>query len=396
MVVNENTPLIISQSKATTKDTPNGNVSFYGVISNLVKGCFGTSMLSLPWVFANATLLPSIVILTLTSFFTIYSTMIVIKCQEKKQIFSFDALLRDIPNIGKALEHISIVIVITHCLLSGISYIVLAGDTAVCLFPNVPNMKMIGQTIVTWFIYYPLCLSDFKKLSFVSVVGIVATIYVFILVCIPPLEQTSEIGEWFGMNFYWASTASVCVQAFLNPCIQGSIYRSMQDRSPSKYRNALGTSYVFVTIVYAIFATLGVIFYGSAVQGNILLDFPNNAVTHLARVGVFISIIGLFPIVIVGGSTATIETTFYDGHFPSFWSKATTIFFQCVLAYVGAILLPNLGVVNLMNGALSVATLFGIFPALMAIHHLDGNRTWYAIFGVLGLLLGWASFIPLL
>jgi len=396
MKTNEETPLL--NKKDDDLATENGNSSPFQVSVNIMKGCLGTGILSLPWAFAKSSYIGSYTVFPFVTVYCLISSMVVIQCCEQLQIFSYDGLLKSIPRFGPVLEKISAFILIIHCILSCASYVVLAGDTFVNFFDSseAPQVWMISATLVTLFIYFPTCLLDFSQLSFISIVGILSTFYVFFLVLFPsPDTIRGSPVPIFELNFSWCSTASISVQSYLTNGCMPPIYKSMKDRSPSKFKRSFFFSYFVVFLLYVVFTLFALNTFGESAPGNIMLSMPSSIFVSAGRFGIFLSIIGTFSI-ILSASTGSIEQNFYQGRYPSFTTKAICIGAQCSVAYIVGITIPNLGVVNVMNGALSTATLFGIFPALMAIYHLRKPVLQYSIFALIGVSLAFFSFLPLL
>jgi len=355
-------------------------------------------MLSLPWAFAKSSLIGSILVLTFATFYCIVSSMIIVRCSEMQQIFSYDRLLRSIPNYGPTLERLGSIIIVVHIILSCASYVVLAGDTFVTLFESSDPSQvwLISATGVTLLIYFPTCLLDFSQLSFISAIGLLSVFYIFFLVIFLSSDTIKDGSvPLFEINVEWCSTASLSVQSYLNTASLVPIYKSLKDRSPAKFYPILSTSYAFVFVLYLIFALFASYDFGSAVKGNVLLSMTSSFWVSIGRFGVFISIVGSFPL-LLAASTASIEQMYFNGAFPSFSKKFIFVAIQCLAAYLVGIMIPNLGVVNVINGALATATLFGVFPALMAIFYLQESTFLYTTFACFGITLGIFAVIPLL
>ena len=95
------------------------------------------------------------------------------------------------------------------------------------------------------------------------------------------------------------------------------------------------------------------------------------------------------------GAVACVEGYFYHGTFPNQQTKSKSIVVLTAIAFFIATDVPSLGVVNTLTGALTIITMFGVFPALMAFHYLDKSFTYALLFSFIGIIIGLVGLIPL-
>jgi len=342
-------------------------------------------------------MLPSLFVLAFVTWYSIWSGMLTVRCCEKYRVYSFDGVLAFIPGWGPTLERVAALLVTFNSVLSCITYVVLAGDTAVKLIPDYNEfyVRLIAQIVVTWAVYFPLSLIQLQDLAIVSWVGIVAVGYIFILVLIPANGNPDATYTVFEASFQWCFVASVGVQAYAGSYIMPCVYKTMKDRKIKSFNKALNVAYWGTFVLYAIFAVAGCVYYGKSVEGDILLSLPSNIWNHIARIGQLISVIGTYPIILNGGAVATVEGQFFDHEFETDWQRKSVVCFFTALSFVGAYLIPDLGVVNIINGAVSTASLLSIFPAMMGVYLLGGDAKFYTAYALIGVFLAIGSFAGL-
>jgi len=189
---------------------------------------------------------------------------------------------------------------------------------------------------------------------------------------------------FFEFNMEWFTVAGVSTQAVcLFYCIP-PMYENLENRSVKKFSKATITAFIICTIFYGAFSSIAYLNFGNASLGDILLNLPENLASHVARFGQLICVLGSYPLIFLGTIT-TIEGQFF-GEFSSQFQRVGTIFGLHVIFLSLSLVLPDLGVLNSINGGLAIATLTFIFPALFAIYILHKSTaafTAYALFGVL-------------
>jgi len=379
-LLNQRSPLL--QPQIGQEDNHEAKSGFWVTVLNIVKACVGTSMLSLPWAFAGGSLIPSMIVLCLSSFSVVISIVIIVLACEELKAFNVPALLKEFPPwLTRVMEVSTFIMCLIQTGLALVSYIVLAADSMIKVIPGLSRTSW--SLLFAFGIYFPLCLMKLKDLWFTSAVGLSAAFYTFVLICVysgpPPVDYC-----FFEFNMEWFTVAGVSTQAVcLFYCIP-PMYENLENRSVKKFSKATITAFIICTIFYGAFSSIAYLNFGNASLGDILLNLPENLASHVARFGQLICVLGSYPLIFLGTIT-TIEGQFF-GEFSSQFQRVGTIFGLHVIFLSLSLVLPDLGVLNSINGGLAIATLTFIFPALFAIYILHKSTaafTAYALFGVL-------------
>ena len=77
------------------------------------------------------------------------------------------------------------------------------------------------------------------------------------------------------------------------------MYHDMEDRSPARFRRALGISFSLLTLLYATFATVAYLRFGPHVPANVLNDLRHGGWGDGARVGMSVVVLCVYPLMVV-------------------------------------------------------------------------------------------------
>jgi len=117
-------------------------------------------------------------------------------------------------------------------------------------------------------------------------------------------------------------------------------------------------------MLFCLFSSAGYLSYGVAAEGNILNNLPTSqwytSVSRISMVGVCL---GVYPLMLYPMVTPLGER----------WRSVGVVLINaCALCI--AFIVSNLGVVNIINGAVGVFFLFGLFPAIVALGVRTGKQ----------------------
>jgi len=381
-------------AKEKAVSEPQGS-GYWITVSNMMKSSIGSCVLSITWTFSQATLLPGILFFIIATVYTTLCYIIIIKNCEKLNEFTLNKLFTNLPG-GKIFEFLCWTISGFCGMLSCATYIDLVRDTILKVSPQVTSFWLITiQTIVTWLTFYPLSLLELKDLWITSVLGILSVLYALVLIWCHPVEETATM-EIFDFNMLgWCNVAVLGTQCYSGTFVIPPLYRDYVKGGGDTrdFISALTLGNSLTCFIYIIFAVSAYIVFGDNVEGDVLLNLPQSFLCHIARFGQLISVIGAFPL-LTAGALSEFEGQFF-GEFKNFFQRAICVTVFVLVAYIIALLIPDLGMVNLINACILAVTLVSVFPAFMGFYNLDGNNTFYIMFGIIGLLLGVGSFSQL-
>ena len=151
------------------------------------------------------------------------------------------------------------------------------------------------------------------------------------------------------------------------------IYLSMKDRSTKKAWITNGISYLIVAIIYVVFGCCGYILYGSEVKSDVIVSFEsknNKSLTIpivIARIAMTLSVGGTYPLAMVS-CQANIENNFFNKDNPVWnyknkkYLREIVILITNILYIILACVIPTIGPVVSINGAVSTIGLIFLFP----------------------------------
>lgn len=373
----------------------NKGSGYWITVSNMMKSSIGSCVLSIAWTFSQASLIPGVLFFILSTIYITTCYIIIIKNCEKLNEFTLNKLFANLPG-GKVFEFLCWTIAGFCGMLSCSTYIVLARDTILKLSPDITSFWLILiQTIVTWFTFYPLCLIELKDLWITSVLGILSVLYALVLIWCHPMEDSATMGIFDFNMLGWCNVAVLGTQCYSGTFVMPPLYRDYVKGGGTTrdFISALTLGNSLTCIIYIIFAISAYVVFGDNVEGDVLLNLPESYLAHIARFGQLISVIGAFPL-LTAGALSEFEGQFF-GEFKNFFQRTVCVTVFVFMAYIIALLIPDLGMVNLINACILSVTLVSVFPAFMGVYNLDGNNTFFIMFGIIGLLLGIGSFFQL-
>merc|ERR1711920_108701 len=142
------------------------------------------------------------------------------------------------------------------------------------------------------------------------------------------------------------------------------MYEELEHRSVRKFRNILIASFSCVFLLCAGFQVVALLAFGRGVESNVIDSMPNSLPSQVARLSMVVMMLGVYPIN-VKPMVAMIQT-------PRFVLLATPSI--VLISMFVAFFVKDLGVINVLNGALCMGAWATIGPALVGLHLLNMNR----------------------
>jgi len=95
----------------------------------------------------------------------------------------------------------------------------------------------------------------------------------------------------------FAFLSLISVSVIIQMCIL-PMYKELEDRSPRRFRRALGTSFSILAVLYSAFATIAYLRFGPAVPDNVLNDLGGGGWDEAARIGMSVVVLCVYPIMV--------------------------------------------------------------------------------------------------
>jgi amino acid permease len=230
----------------------------------------------------------------------------------------------------------------------------------------------------------PLCFLDQQYLSFSSTLSILVNVYLVLLVAYLSFTQ-----PWhglpqpcvFGLSEGCVSMCSALMMAIVIQMCVLPMYQSMRNRSVARFRRVLTVSFSFLFVLFVGFQTLALVAFGPLVDSNVLRNLPDNLAGSLARLGKIGAVLGVYPIMIAP-MVAPVRSAKGDGL--ANWATLAIVFG----AMAAGFFVRDLGIMNVLNGAVSVAGFVAIAPGLVGYYLLGKSRVAMALLMLTGLVLG--------
>lgn len=364
---------------------------------NLICGGLGTGMLSLPWTMAGASVLPGVVIIIAVVLVNVWTIVILIHAAERHQQFNLGALLRLLPGrLGPAAQLLADAAIWFTTYLTLVGYIDAIHDSSLLLLPE-DSWLARGRLPLTGcasLIVLPLCFLDQKYLSFTSIFGILANVNLlaFIFVTFGQRAAADDLGKGscifgFGkgtLTMVSTATNSIIVQMCILP-----MYENLENRSPERYTKVLFVAFPCLGVLLSVFTIVAYLVVGPLVEGNVLKNFPPTTLWASAtQVGMIVVIFAVYPIFLMpmvaplraldpswflrggpveGGGGASLPLA--ESRRRGFVNAVTAAIVAG--AFVGALVIPDLGFTNALNGAIEVGVFTAMGPGLIGLCLLD-------------------------
>jgi len=233
----------------------------------------------------------------------------------------------------------------------------------------------------------PVCFLDQSYLSFSSSLGIAINVYMFVLVA----GLLAQEGTATGVCVAGAGTGLVTLFSTLMQCgiIQMCVlpmYEELKDRSPRQFQRAVLIAFSFLTLLFGAFSALAYLRYGPEVRSNITNDFPDDSLGYMAKVGMAVVVLAVYPI-ILKSMTAPIHHWEEGRHSGQHWrSHLSTVAIVAFSAF-SASFAGRLGTVQALNGALQVSAFVAVAPGLTGLFLLGRSSPFWQglMFGLMAL-----------
>lgn len=355
------------------KDAVPGKVSAFATGANLSAAALGSGILSLPWAGAGASVVPAVALTGLALALNFWTTIIIVEAAEKYQVFDLGGLLAYLPGrLGSSSQAANNVAIFVSQLVTLVAYCIIVADSVLAVVGG-SRMACIAAFSLA---VLPLCFASLRYLAFTSTLAIVVILYIigytaYLSFAEPlvglPGNELCMLGFTKGIiSMISALIVSTVLQLFVLP-----MYEELADRSVRKFRHILIASFSFVFLLYAGFTVFALQAFGRGVQSNVIDSMPDSFPARAARLSMVLVILGVYPI-----NLKPMTAMIHD-------SRLVSVLTPCIIVVVMllAFVFKDLGVMNVLNGALCMGAWVTIAPALIGLYLLKSDR--YAMVGLI-------------
>jgi len=353
-------------------------VSYYGTLINVVNATLGAGILSIPWSMAGASILGGVFLLAFGLAINLCTNMIYIYVSDRTGATDSSAIAGQLPgNLGvfAAKFTISILGLGNFCCL--VCYEIVFSDCISMIIPQCP--RWLSITVFT-LIASSLCMVPQEYLSITSLFSVAMTFYMIILMVITYFfthESRDDICI-FSVGKGTISMASGFNMAIVIQMITPGLYANLNNKSPESFQQIMATAFIIVFFIFATFGITSYLMFGKNIKSNILLEFPQNIFGYVGIGGVSLVVLSVYPLIL-----NPIIEPFLDKEYISIEEgsgkplgnrmgnrskKAMYVTTLSSAALFISFFVTDLGIVNVITGALSALCFVFITPSLLALN----------------------------
>jgi len=249
------------------------------------------------------------------------------------------------------------------------------------LFPNDSRWQLVTLAAMT---VLPLCFLDQKYLAWTSGIAFLVNIYLIGLLSYSWADGVVQGTLPEGVCALGVGKGTVAMLAVLAQCviIQMCVlpmYEQLEDRSPRRFNRALGIAFGVLTVLFSVFATVGYWTYGPNVQGNVLNNLARGLFVDIARIGTVGVVAAIFPIMVIPmvapiKNSRTFRSTAIGKRG---WHVPLVIFLLVAIAWLGAVYVPDLMLINIIAGVACVGVFTALVPGLVGLQLVPRQSKWW-------------------
>jgi len=269
-----------------------------------------------------------------------------------------------------------------------VSYLIVIHDSAHTVLRDQIQGTLFDSRLVlvslAAIVVLPLCFLNQRLLEKTSSIAVAINVYVFIFIfvlfCRKAIDDdlpqnTCLLGMTVRGNF---SMASVMFQAVIIQMCVLPMYEELEDRSPRKFDKIVAVGFGTLFILFCGFSAVNYMLFGESVPSNVLQSLPSNGWSTIARIGVMFVVAFVYPIMVypmIAPLTAS-TSGFIANRRHSVAVVAKIAITACAL--VTAVSIRTLGLVNVLDGAMSAAIFVALVPSIIGWHLMDSSRYYKA------------------
>ena len=284
-------------------------VTVLGMTLNLVTGGLGSGILTLAWGMAGASVIVAVGTILAVVALNACTIMLLVQAAEAYKQFDLGSLLRMLPGrqLGPIAQGVCNFLVWATMWMTLVSYIIVVQDSFTSLFPahSVLSRRWVWAVLASALVL-PLTFVDLRFLSRTSSpLSVGVNCYLFGLLCVrlatdgvsadgPCLVARLDPPPTGVIAFISLMSNTIIIQMCILP-----MYKDLEERSPAKFRRALGVSFSLLALLYAAFATIAYLHFGPTVPDNVLNALSKGGWGDAARVGISVVVLCVYPLMVV-------------------------------------------------------------------------------------------------
>uniref|UniRef100_A0A4W3IKD5 Solute carrier family 38 member 8 n=1 Tax=Callorhinchus milii TaxID=7868 RepID=A0A4W3IKD5_CALMI len=344
-------------AKPVCLDSGKSGLSSYGAIFILLKSALGAGLLNFPWAFNRAGGIHTAIAVEMVSLIFLISGLVILgySCSISNQS-TYQGVVKTI--CGSAIGNLCEICFVFNVFMISIAFLVVVGDQLSKLCDSLNNNETMSEELGqsrSWYLDHRLGLSALCVL-------------VILPISVPKeigFQKCTSVSSWTAL---FSVVPTIC---FGFQCHEASvaIYSSMQNRKLSHWIWVSIVSMIFCLFIYSITGFYGYLTFGTDVEADILMSYPENDILIIiGRLLFGISIITIYPIILLLGRSVIQElwvkhrrryiviTVAYEK-----WLRVllTVIWISVTLAV--AVFVPDISEVISLIGGISAFFIF-IFP----------------------------------
>lgn len=379
---------------------------------NFITGGLGSAIFSLPWSMAGSSIIPSLVLVAIVLFLNWWTISIIVRACDRFDVFDLGSLARRLPRIGRPMQVVINIFVNFSMFLCLVSYLIVMHDSGVSFFQSHHDKQHAGPVhipriipvSIAALVVLPLCFLSMQLLEKTSSIAIGINIYLFVLVGVFYVKASKNhdlpddcclLGATVKGNF---AMATVLFQAVIVQMCAPPMYKQLEDRSPQKFDRIVAISFCVLFVLFSGFSTICYLLIGPQVSSNVLEDLPHNIGSLIAQGGVILVVACVFPIMVIPmiEPLETMQIRVLDS------SKTRNTFIALVKVFIVAaswlvsVFVRSLGIVNVINGAMSAGVFVALVPSAIGFFLLDTGKCYKAtlfLLLIIGLGMAGAGFV---
>jgi amino acid permease len=352
-------------------------VSAQEMTVNLIAGGLGAGIFSLPWSMAGASVIPSVAIIAAVLVVNAWTIMILVEAAELKKTFDLGGLLSHLPgHLGPAMQVFFNALVWASGFMCLVSYFIIVADS---IAPFSAGTLLASRHVVVGLIavvVLPLSFLNQKDMSWTSTLVVVVNVYIFMLLA--RLHETDPHPSdlcMLGFSTGNIAMVSAMMQAVIIQMCVLPMYGELEDRSPRKFQGVLTNAFGALFLIFAGFSVLAYLTFGPDVHGNVLIDLPNTILGNVARAAASASVLGCWPLLLMP-MLAPVQNA---EMFKSEGSQKQTAITVTTVVLIGAVMVVaffvrDLGIMNVVNGAMCVGGIVAACPAMVGLYLVEREQ----------------------
>jgi len=370
---------------------PEGKASVWSTMLNLTNTITGAGMLGLPYAFANSGVALGLLWFLITGFGESYAIHLLGKCILREQKYSFRALVNKTLHF-KGKENFINGVMAFNCFGYCCGYVIVCGQLFPDIVKNFFSVKsssiftnpVFWISIMVWAIAFPLvCLRSLDNLKFTSALGFIGILYVAIISILYAFgkdfmgDACAGHDEPCPGDFYWWFPGSVSnllrvisVFCYAFVCTQNvpTLAFELKNKTVKRLDLAANGAIVFAIGIYFLTALSGYLIFGNIVDPDMLVSFPRNTYTSVARLMIAVVLCTTFPLQMFPTKNAVCNIIFgVDAINCKNWQYYGTIFLLMASAWAVGIFIKDLSIVLAFIGGTASIFIGYTLPAFLYI-----------------------------